>query len=146
MNQLTVVSQTNKPFQYYAFFSNNFNLTQLNSLDFNPSGVSPFLTSVSYITGDQNSPYLIVQIWEYENSSNLPNSWAIFDITGKLVKTSSKNFSITWNSPNVVIVLSKSWMQRFWWIILILCIIIFLAIIGMLFLILFKPKIKIFTN
>lgn len=140
MNELVIISKTNKPFQYYTFFSNNFNLTQLNSLQFNPQAVSPFLTSNSYITGNQNNPYMIIQIWDYLSNTNNPNSWAIFDITGKLIKSHFNNFKIYYNSPNVFLVYNNNWLNKNWWLFLIFIILLFIGILFLLYLIIFKSK------
>ena len=146
MNQLVVISKTNKPFQYFTFFSNNLNLTELNSLQFNPQGVSPYLTSNSYITGDQNNPYLIIELWDYLSNTNKPNSWAILDITGKIIKSHFNNFVIYYNSPNVLLVYSNNWLNKNWWLFLIFNILLFIGIIVLLYFIIFKPKRKLLNS
>lgn len=146
MNQLVVISKTNKPFQYYTFFSNNLELTDLNSLQFNPQAVTPYLTSNSYITGDQNNPYLIIQIWDYLSNTNKPNSWAILDITGKIIKSHFNNFVIYYNSPNVLLVYSNKWLNKNWWIFLIFIILLFIGILVLLYFIIFKTKNKIINS
>lgn len=146
MNQLVVISKTNKPFQYYTFFSNNLELTDLNSLQFNPQAVTPYLTSNSYITGDQNNPYLIIQIWDYLSNTNKPNSWAILDITGKIIKSHFNNFVIYYNSPNVLLVYNNKWLNKNWWIFLIFIILLFIGILVLLYFIIFKTKNKIINS